>query len=95
VPAVPRAEVRQARGRAAGGQVGSPAGTASPAVSATRAGNPRPAARRAEPGHREMLATAGPVRPRRAGPAGHVHSRPAAPKKPVAGPAQGGRARGR
>jgi hypothetical protein len=95
VPAVPRAEIRQAGGPAAGDQVGSQAATASPAVSATRAGNPRRMAHRAEPGHREVPATAGPVRPRRAGPAGHVHSRPAAPKKRVAGPAEGGQARRR
>ncbi|HXZ72593.1 MAG TPA: hypothetical protein VEH31_17220 [Streptosporangiaceae bacterium] len=64
-------------------------------MSATRAGNPRRMARRAELGHRDVPATTGPVRPRRAGPAGRAHSRPAAPKKSVAGPAPGGRARGR
>jgi hypothetical protein len=92
VPEVPLAEGRPAEGRAAGGQAASPAGTASPAVSATRARNPRWMARRAGPGCRGMPATPGPAQ-LRAGPAGH--SRPAAPKRYAAGPARGGRARGR
>src|SRR5215831_1885958 len=95
VRAAPLAEYRQAEGPAAGGRAGSPARTAIPAGSATRAMGPSPMARRARPGRRELSVTTSPARFRRAGPAGDGDSRLPAPGKPAVSPALRGRPRER
>jgi hypothetical protein len=91
--AAPGAEGPEAEDSDTEGPAADPAG--SPARVATRAGKPTATERRARTGHLEPLATTGPVRVSRVGPAGQADSRQAAPKKPVVGSARRGRADGR
>ena len=94
--ALEAAEGPEAGGPDTGGPAAGPAGTGSPAATATRAVKPTGTERRPPAGRLEQRATTGPARVSRFGPAAYAGSRQAAPKKPSAGPAaQRGRAGGR
>jgi hypothetical protein len=94
--AVPVAEGPEPEGPDTEGPAAGPAGTGSPAGTATRPVKPTGTERRARAGRLEQRATTCPARVSRFGPAAHAGSRQGARKKPAAGPAaQRSRADGR
>lgn len=83
--ALEAAEGPEAGGPDTGGPAAGPAGTGSPAATATRAVKPTGTERRPRAGRLEQRATTGPARVRRFGPAARAGSRQAtARKKPAA-----------
>ncbi len=85
--ALEAAEGPEAGGPDTGVPAAGPAGTGSPAGTATRAVKPTGTERRPRAGRLEQRTTTGPARVSRFGPAAHAGSRQAARKKPTAGAA--------